>query len=254
MAPFMFITDLDHTLVGHDSDADDLALAELNRYLAHHREKNGTALVYSTGRSRTLYNQLRTEKQLLEPDYLVLSVGTMIYQRGHDAPDASWANYLSDGWNRDEVLAIATHFSDLVPQPSSEQTDFKVSYFLQGKIADDVIPRLEKALTDQGLDVQIIYSSAKDLDILPKKGNKGAAVAFLQKKLGMNGDRTVVCGDSGNDLSMFQHTTAKGIIVGNAKPELRAWHSTQNSKEIYLAQEHCAGGILEGLRYFGFLA
>ena len=248
MVQFMFITDLDNTLVG-----DDVALARLNQRLSQHRNDHGTVLIYSTGRSLTLYNELRTEQELLDPDYLVLSVGTVIYQHGSHQPDPSWVEYLSTGWNREQVIAIASHFADLVPQPISEQTDFKVSYFLNGAAAPNVLPRLEKALTENQLDVQLIYSSDKDLDILPQQGNKGAAVAFLQQKLGMGGDRTVVCGDSGNDLSMFQQTHAKGIIVGNAKPELRDWHATQTSKDIYLAQASCSGGILEGLHHFGFL-
>ncbi|MEB3210869.1 MAG: sucrose-phosphate phosphatase [Leptolyngbyaceae bacterium] len=248
MAQFLFITDLDNTLVG-----DDEALATLNAHLSQHREEYGTLIIYSSGRSPILYQELRTEYDLLEPDFLVLSVGTEIYQRGSDQPDPEWQYYLSTGWDREQVLAIASHFSDLIPQPPSEQTDFKVSYFLDGSIANEVMPRLEKALRDNGLDVQFIYSSNKDFDILPKNGNKGAAVAFLQQKMRMNGDRTVVCGDSGNDLSMFQQTQAKGIIVGNAKSELRDWHQTQASEDTYLARARCAGGILEGLHHFEFL-
>ncbi|MEL6221246.1 MAG: sucrose-phosphate phosphatase [Cyanobacteria bacterium J06627_8] len=247
MAQFLLITDLDHTLVG-DSEA----LARLNQHLSQHRDEYGTILVYSTGRSLTLYQQLLTNQDLLEPDYLVLSVGTVIYPHGSTQPDTAWSEYLSNGWNRDQVLAIASHFSHLVPQPPSEQTDFKVSYFLDGSIANEVIPRLKTALTERGLDIQFVYSSNKDLDILPKKGNKGAAATFLQQKLEMSGDRTVVCGDSGNDVSMFQQAQAKGIIVGNAKPELREWYSTQTSTNTYLAKASCAGGIIEGLQYFGF--
>ncbi|MEM7769110.1 MAG: sucrose-phosphate phosphatase [Cyanobacteria bacterium P01_A01_bin.37] len=246
---FMFITDLDNTLVG-----DEGALAILNQKLRQHREEYGTIVVYSTGRSLTLYNELLTEQELLEPDYLVLSVGTVIYPRGSTQPDQSWNAYLSSGWNRDQVVAIASQYHDLILQPTSEQTDFKVSYFLKETVAQEMIPSLEDALAEKGLDVQIVYSSDKDLDILPKQGNKGAAVSFLQKMLNMTGDRTVVCGDSGNDLSMFQQATAKGIIVGNAKRELREWHAAQLSKDVYLAQAACSGGILEGLNHFGLLS
>jgi sucrose-6F-phosphate phosphohydrolase len=249
MAKFLFITDLDNTLVG-----DDAALDELNQQLIGHREEHGTIIVYSTGRSPTLYRELEAEKTLIEPDYLVLSVGTMIYRYGSDEADPTWAEKLSQGWNREEVTAIAAHFSDLVLQPPSEQTPFKASYFVTMDAAVELLPRLEAALTQQGLDVQLVYSSGKDLDILPRQGNKGAATAFLQTTLSMQSDQTVVCGDSGNDLSMFEATNAKGIIVGNAKPELRSWYQTQASPALYLAQAHCAGGILEGLRHFGFIA
>ncbi len=249
MAKFLFITDLDDTLVG-----DDAALEELNHHLSRHREQHGTLIVYSTGRSPMLYQELEAEKSLIEPDYLVLSVGTMIYRYGSDEADSTWAETLSHGWDRDQVTAIAAHFSDLVPQPPSEQTPFKASYFVTLDAAMDLLPRLEAALARQGLDTQLVYSSGKDLDILPRQGNKGAATAFLQTALSVQPERTVVCGDSGNDLSMFEATESRGIIVGNAKPELRSWYQTQSSSEIYLAQAHCAGGILEGLRHFGFIA
>ena len=50
MAAFLFVTDLDHTLVG-----DDHAMAELNYALGAHRHQHGTTIVYSTGRSLTSY-------------------------------------------------------------------------------------------------------------------------------------------------------------------------------------------------------
>lgn len=248
-APFMFITDLDNTLVG-----DDAALADLNQHLQQHRQDHGTILVYSTGRSLTLYRQLLKEVTLLEPDYLVLSVGTLIYAKGSDTPHPDWVDYLSAGWDRDQVVAIAQSFAALTPQAASEQTQFKVSYTIDAAAAKTVLPQLEAALQEAQLDTQLIYSSDQDLDILPRRGNKGAAVAFLQQQIGMDGDRTVVCGDSGNDIAMFEAASAKGVIVGNAKPELRQWHATQATSETYLAEAHCAGGILEGLRHFGFVA
>lgn len=248
----MFITDLDNTLVG-----DKAALAELNQQLTAHRDQYGSVIVYSTGRSPTLYHELRQEQEMIDPDYTVLSVGTLIYASGSPRvsgePDAGWSQVLSEGWDRDAIMATTAHFADLVPQPDSEQTAHKASFLLQPDIADELLPRLQNALTQKGLDIQLVYSSGQDLDILPKRGNKGAAVAFLQQRLNMSPERTVVCGDSGNDLSMFEAASAKGIIVGNARDELREWHQREASEDIYLAQAHCAGGILEGMKHFGFL-
>jgi sucrose-6-phosphatase len=117
-----------------------------------------------------------------------------------------------------------------------------------------VLPKLEAALEAYGLEVQVIYSSGVDLDILPRTANKGAATAFLQHRLGLTSDQTVVCGDSGNDLSLFRDVRSRGVIVGNARPELLDWHHANPSRDRYLAQAPCAGGILEGLHYFGFLS
>ncbi len=125
MTPFLFVTDLDNTLVG-----DDNALAELNPKLSQHRQEYRTKIVYATGRSPILYRQLQTKKQLLQPDALIAAVGTEIYLNGSETPDSAWSERLRQGWNRDAIIATTAHFADLIPQPESEQRPFKVSFFL----------------------------------------------------------------------------------------------------------------------------
>ena len=88
------------------------------------------------------------------------------------------------------------------------------------------------------------------LDILPQRANKGLAVLFLQQRLGFTRDHTIICGDSGNDLSMFQTVPFCGIIVGNSQSELLEWHENSPPGKRYLAKSHFAAGILE---YFGLL-
>lgn len=249
MAKFLFVTDLDNTLVG-----DDEALAELNRQLSQHRQEYGTKIVYATGRSPTLYRQLQTEKQLLEPDALIAAVGTEIYLNGSDIPDNAWSERLSQGWNRDMIVATTAHFADLVPQPDSEQRPFKVSFFLSEAIAQEVLPRLESLLRERGgLDIKLIYSTGQDLDILPRYGDKGLAMQFLRSSWGIEPEQTVVCGDSGNDVALFSVGEERGIIVGNASSELLKWHNANPAAHRYLAKACCAGGITEGLNHFGFL-
>lgn len=246
---FLFVTDLDHTLVG-----DDNALKELNQQLSQHRQEYGTKIVYATGRSRSIYHDLKLEKQLLDPDALIAAVGTEIYDDdGQETPDPGWSEKLSQGWDRELIVATTAHYADLVSQPDSEQRPFKVSYFLTEEAAVDVLPQLESQLSERGLNVKLIYSGSKDLDILPRNADKGLAVQFLEQKWGIDGTRTVVCGDSGNDIALFSVGEARGIIVGNARPELRQWYEENRADYRYMAQAHCAGGILEGLHHFGFL-
>lgn len=248
MAKFLFVTDLDNTLVG-----DDKALAELKRQLSQHRGEYGTKIVYATGRSPTLYRQLQTEKHLLQPDALIAAVGTEIYLNGSDTPDPAWSKRLSQGWDREEVVATTAHFADLVPQPDSEQRPFKVSFFLTEAIAAEVLPQLESMLEKQCLDIKLIYSTGQDLDILPRHSDKGLAMQFLRQQWGMEPEQTVVCGDSGNDIALFSVGEERGIIVGNASSELLKWHNANPARYHYLAKASCAGGILEGLNHFGFL-
>ncbi len=249
MTSFLIVTDLDNTLVG-----DDAALKELNQPLSEHRQEHGTRIVYATGRSRDLYNILTTEKTLLPPDALVAAVGTEIYLKGDDTPDAEWEKKMSHKWDRDLVVASAAHFADLVPQSDTEQRPFKVSYYITEEAAEEVLPRLEALLFERGINAQLIYSGGKDLDILPCSGDKGLAMQFLRQRWGINATRTVVCGDSGNDISMFSMGEERGIIVGNAQPELRLWCDINPADYRYIAKAACAGGILEGLKYFGFFS
>jgi hypothetical protein len=249
VAKFLFVTDLDHTLVG-----DDQALGELNQQLDRHREQQGTKIVYATGRSLALYRLLLAEKHLLVPDALIAAVGTEIYyNEGDGNPDPAWSKQLSPGWNREVVLATGARFADLVPQPGSEQRPFKVSYHLSQEASLEVLPRLDSLLKQRGLDIQLVYSGGRDLDILPRNGNKGLAVQFLRKVWGIDATRTVVCGDSGNDIALLSVGEPRGIIVGNAMPELRQWYEANQTDYRYMAAGACAGGILEGLKHFGFL-
>ncbi|WP_427156986.1 sucrose-phosphate phosphatase [Aliinostoc sp. HNIBRCY26] len=246
--PFLFVTDLDHTFVGNDA-----ALVQLTQILEAHRQEYGTRIVYATGRSPVLYQELKEEKNLLNPDGLVLSVGTEIYLDGNSTPDTTWSEILSFGWDREIVLSVTQKFAQLTPQPDSEQRPFKLSFFLEQELAMDVLPQLESELEKYEVNVKLIYSSGIDLDIVPRSSDKGQAMQFLRQQWKFAAEQTVVCGDSGNDIALFAVGNERGIIVGNARPELLAWHSEYPADHRYLAQDFCAGGIIEGLKYFGFL-
>lgn len=248
MAQFLFITDLDNTLVG-----DDQALDDLNQRLSHHRNTYGSKIVYSTGRSLTSYRQLCSEKSLLSPDALITGVGTAVYHDLDQAPDPTWSRLLMQGWRRDDVAAIAAQFPELTPQPNSEQSQFKVSYFLMQADANRILPQLETKLHDQALQFSLIYSGSKDLDILPKNANKGLAMTFVRQQWQFSTSKTVACGDSGNDRALFSMGEEHGIIVGNAMNELLEWHYSNPSPRRYLAKATYAAGIMEGLFHFKFI-
>ncbi len=244
----LLVTDLDHTLVG-----DDRSLEQLNLVLDRYRQTYGTKIVYATGRSKTSYQELAIAKSLLTPDALIVSVGTEIYIETATHAEPAWVEHLSINWYRDRIVAIASRFADLEPQPPAEQRPFKVSYYLSASVAAAVVPQLQELLLQQDLDAEIIYSGSKDLDILPRGGDKGKAVQFLRQRWQIDPLETVVCGDSGNDISLFKYGKERGIIVGNAQSELRLWYELHPVNYHYLAVAACAGGILEGLKYFRFV-
>jgi sucrose-6-phosphatase len=243
----LFVTDLDHTLVG-----DPLALHTLNTLLTQLRQEQGTKIVYATGRSITSYQALAAAEQLLMPDALVTSVGTEIYLDSANTCQ-EWQEKLAIGWRRSDIVQIAKRFADLGSQPQSEQRPHKISYFLSEEAAIEVIPRLRQEFKRQEIIAEIIYSGHKDLDIIPKGSNKGAAVQFLRQFWSVSANQTVVCGDSGNDISLFSYDAEYGIIVGNSHTELKLWYEINATERHYLAHHNYAQGISEGLDYFGFI-
>jgi len=249
MEQFLFISDLDNTLIG-----DDQALQQLNRILQQKREEHGAKVVYATGRSLFLYKKLRTEKSLIPPDALIAAVGTEVYlDLETEQMDQDWVNLLSQNWQRDKILEITQQLPELIPQSSSEQGQFKVSFHLSSETAQTIIQQLEKKISNIPLEVKVIYSGSKDLDIIPQQADKGLAVQFLQKKWQMSDLKTVVCGDSGNDIALFATGQPRGILVGNAQPELREWYKRNKTDYRYFASQHYAAGIQEGLKYFKFI-
>lgn len=249
MKPFLFVTDLDNTYVG-----DDIALATLQQQLTQHRQHYGSKMVYATGRSPSLYRQLKAEKGLLTPDALICSVGSEIYfDDASTQPDPQWSALLAPGWDRARIVSIAQTISELTRQPESEQRPFKVSFHLHHPQAEAIIAQLNANLQANNINAKIIFSGGQDIDILPANGNKGLAVQFLQQHWHIEAAHTVACGDSGNDIALLSIPETYGIIVGNARDELLYWHHHNSSSQRYQAHAHYAAGILEGLTHWGFL-
>ena len=247
MKPFLFVTDLDDTLLG-----DDFALKALNDKLEQHRQQYQTKIVYTTRRSFYSYQILARAKSLLTPDALLTSGGTEIYFHLEQTElDREWSEIIAQGWHREQILAIANRFPQLQLQPQSEQNPFKISYYLSHPIAETIIAQLRTALAEQGFNIKYIYHAEQDLDLLPPKLDQGLAVRFLRSKWQVTSERTVTCGDSESDIDLFSGEE-NGIIVGNAQPELLQWYQDNQRKSLYHAQKAFAGGILEGLQYFAF--
>lgn len=246
---FLLISDLDNTWIG-----DNQATIELNQKLSSIRDR--FYLVYATGRSFASVTHLMrdfwllTGKKLLEPDYLITGVGSEIYHRG--IIDYSWAERISPGWDRQTLVSIAHHFPQLIMQLETEQNPWKLSFCKHPLAEASVVKTLETKIRQAGLQANVIFSSSRDLDILPANTDKGIASMYVRQKLEIPLEATLVCGDSGNDLSMFQQGSL-GVIVNNAQPELLNWYNDRKQTNCYFAESSYAWGILEALSYFGLI-
>jgi len=80
-------------------------------------------------------------------------------------------------------------------------------------------------------------NNSKSDSLLPFYMNKGAVLEYMQKRLGIRPEETLVAGDGFNDLHMFDPRRAKWMVCpANAHPLVKS-----------LARKH--GGIVSKLRY-----
>jgi sucrose-6F-phosphate phosphohydrolase len=147
-------------------------------------------------------------------------------------------------WDREQIVSSLNELS-LTAHPPEFQTPFKVSYDLPDPA---MLTQVLDCLATTSLEVKVIYSSSKNLDIIPPMSGKGNAIEYLRRRLGIPSERVVVAGDSGNDLDMFV-APYRGIVVANATAELKQ----KQGAHIYHAQAAHAAGVLEGLRFWGVI-
>jgi len=236
--PRVLVADLDNTLLG-----DEGGLARFAQW--RHTLGKDCRLVYATGRFfRSVLESIRTGP-LPGPDAVISGVGTEIRAYPSGIHIGSWREKWFANWDRRIIERVIARHEGLIPQPREFQSEDKVSYFFHEATAIELL-ELRSALTANGVRANIIYSSNRDLDIVPWGVNKGSAASFLMRKWSIPHHQVVVSGDSGNDLEMFLQGFY-GIVVGNADSELKrlTGPTTYCSKLTY------ADGVVDGLQFWG---
>ena len=262
MASFMLVTDLDGTLCG-----DTAATHRFNKLWKAICKTQQSKLVYNTGRSFDNFCKNVTDVRV--PDVFIGGVGTelLTFQDGllsQPVSNHEWEKHLRHGWDKERLVELVTQYTDesCVVDEEGSRTPFKYSIICT-QLA--VVRRLQANATAQferkGLKVRIaVCSSAVHLgeellhiDFLPVNAGKGEATKFIAQALGFGLSQTVVAGDSGNDITMFEVPEINGILVGNSKAELVEWCSAHPCQSRYHARQAYALGVLEGLAHYGFV-
>jgi sucrose-6-phosphatase len=204
-------------------------------------------LCYNTGRLLDDTRQLIHSRMLPEPDFIISGVGTNIYDFRNKQTLKEFSQILEEGWDRKKVQeVIASLEYPVTPQPGHFQNDYKSSWFFD-QASEEEIHRIEHMLARAGLEVSVVYSSARHLDVLPKWADKGSALEWLLHYLGIPAESCIVAGDSGNDSAMFRIEGIKGIVVGNTQPEL---YQATKSLPVYFSERPRYHAVLEGLRHY----
>lgn len=213
--------------------------------------ENRPLLVVNSGRLIEDQRAFIASTALPPPDVYIGGVGTMLHNESEPSHAQLYTRSIGAGFDRDLIAAALADISNVVVQPDAYQHALKSSWYLHD--ADTAtLTSIEERLEAAGIAARLVYSSNRDLDILPAGVDKGAALSWLCRQLGLSHDDVVVAGDTNNDRSMFDLPGVRGIVVGNALPELRA--IADNRPDIYRANGSTADGVVEGLMHWGIFS
>ncbi len=241
----LFATDLDGTLWGNPESM-------LRFKLAWEALKSAERplLVYNSGRSVENIRSLCQTRRLPEPDYVIGGVGTELYDCREQRRVPEFAAQFGEGWDLAKIEEIMRAEPGVESQPPEFLHPYKSSWYLHR--ADRLkINELRRDFQQAGLDVIVVYSSLRDLDVLPRHADKGNALAWLCRRLEIPLKQVLVAGDTGNDAAMFLLPGVNGIVVENAQPEL---FEAVVKLPVFVSRQVMADGVLEGLKHFGLLA
>lgn len=127
---------------------------------------------------------------------------------------------------------ISPHYPrlELVPDLTKVDDDvLSVGIFDRVGAVDNALP----ALMDLGQVVKLMATEPGWVDVVNLTADKGLAVRFLQERLGITPDQTMVFGDYLNDLEMMS-TATYSFAMANAHPQLKAlasWTAPTNSAD-----------------------
>ncbi|MCA9173858.1 MAG: HAD-IIB family hydrolase [Planctomycetales bacterium] len=234
----LIVTDLDNTLTGYEA-----ALAAFIERLQNH-EHVGFGI--TTGRRLDCAQTLIDELGLPRPDLVVC--GTQLHYGKHLAPDRSWRQSIGYAWRPDEVRRVLDPLPGFFPQRDIHQSEFKVSYEVDGKFYSTPA-KIQKLLREAGVLARVMMSHGIHVDVLPIRGGSEFALRHVLWKWGFAPEHVLVAGSSGNDAGMLLIGTLS-VVVGNHSEELE---KLRNSPRVYFSDACHAAGILDGIAYYNFL-
>ncbi|HEC72771.1 MAG TPA: HAD-IIB family hydrolase, partial [Methylophaga aminisulfidivorans] len=204
-------TDLDLNLIG-----DDVSLHEMIRLIRKHRKTTKFAIV--TGRRLDVALRMMKKHRIPEPDILITSSGTEICYAPKLTPDTAWASHIDNHWAPHKIRQLLDDYPGLEKQPKSEQSRFKLSYYIDPEQAD--IEDIKRLLHQQEQSVHVQLAFGQYLDILPIRASKGMALRYVADHWQIPLERIFVAGGSGADEDMMRGNTLAAVVANRHHEEL----------------------------------
>ncbi len=235
------VSDLDQNLTG-----DEKSLRQLIEVLRQHRKSSIFAL--ATGRRFDSALKIMRQYNMPEPDVLITSGGTEIYYAPKFSADIAWSNHLDYHWTPHKVKPVLAELPGLKLQPKSEQSRFKISYYIDPDIAPD-IEEINSLLHKEEQSAHLHMAFGQYLDVLPVRASKGLALRYVAERWQIPLERIFVAGGSGADEDMMRGNTLAAVVANRHHEELS---QLIDIERIYFASKPFAAGILEALQYYDF--
>lgn len=231
-------TDLDGTFLEGDVQLKKLFYSKLSSL----REE--VLLIYTTGRPVETVKTFCQRGYLPFPHFILGDHGTHIVE----GADFSSVKHLQDSiistWNNGNQTLKNLLRTEPGIQLQPIDPPYRVAYYYDPQhLQNHTLEKISRA----GFD--FILSCDMYLDILPKGVNKGTSLLNLLKYLKIGHEHVVTCGDSLNDLSLFQ-TGLKSIAVGNSEPKLIEIVKPLNN--VYQSPFPGLLGVMDGLKHYRY--
>ena len=229
-------TDLDGTFLEGDHQVKHFFYNELLRL------RENVMLIYTTGRPVKMVEEFCKNGYLPTPHLVVGDHGTHIVDGLNFIPIDHLQDPIIKKWNNGNSTLKNLLHAEKGIQLQPLDPPYRVAYYYD---PDHIEGHTLQKITDAGFD--FIMSCDMYLDIVPRGVNKGSSLLNILKHYGISNDLVITCGDSLNDLSLFQ-TGLKSIAVGNSETKLIT--AIQLLKNVYHSQSPGLLGILDGLRFY----
>ncbi len=234
-------TDLDQNLLG-----DPKSLAQLVSVLRENRKCSTFGI--ATGRRLDSALKIMKKYAIPEPDVLITSGGTAIHYAPTLTEDTGWRRHIDHQWTPNPVCRVLDELPGLKLQPKSEQSRFKISYYIDTRIAPD-LDEIIKLLHQHEQSVNVTLSFGQFLDVLPIRASKGFALRYFADRWDIPLEHVLAAGGSGADEDMMRGNTLAVVVANRHDEELS---QLVDIERIYFAQQAYAKGILEAIGHYDF--